>query len=329
MQSNIAGCRVYICFMRWSLEQLRTFVDVSKSGSMTRSAGSLGYTVAAVSHQIAGLENVVGKPLLIRSSRGTTLSDAGATLLPHAEALLEAEERAVRSVARNRTPDRIDVRVGVFGSIAVSALGRVTAELLRLAPHIRMNAIEVDVEVMPDCVLAGDVDIALGLSYPAAPHPPRRGLQMQVLAAERFQIVAPPSFIRRADARETLASANDSPWILPPPHSHFGRAMRDGCYRSGIQPIEEHLVTDTAVALALVEAGYGLTLATPLMMRLRPSNTQVLPLPIVATREIVALFHDRGRELDSVTCVLRALHHAFPGRTESEVATHQPNMPTS
>ena len=87
------------------------------------------------------------------------------------------------------------------------------------------------------------------------------------------------------------------------------------CARSGIEPNVQHLVTDTAVAIALAESGIGITLATPLMMTLRPTATPTAPLPGESMRSIVAIVRSAALERDSVRAVRDALVHAFSSRT--------------
>ncbi|MEQ7737190.1 LysR substrate-binding domain-containing protein, partial [Escherichia coli] len=94
--------------------------------------------------------------------------------------------------------------------------------------------------------------------------------------------------------------ANSSDWILPPVDTYFGRACRFACARSGIEPKVQHLVTDTAVAIALAESGVGITLATPLMMTLRPTTAPSAAMPGESMRSIVAIVRSAALERDSV-----------------------------
>ena len=79
------------------------------------------------------------------------------------------------------------------------------------------------------------------------------------------------------------------PWILPPADSTWGRAFRLACRELGVMPREKHLVTDSAVALAMASSGLGVTLATPYLMRMAPANVHILPRTICGSRDIVIL----------------------------------------
>jgi len=64
------------------LAAVRCFETAARHQSFTRAAEELGMTQAAVSYQIKLLEERVGSPLFVRSSRGAMLSDAGRRLAP-------------------------------------------------------------------------------------------------------------------------------------------------------------------------------------------------------------------------------------------------------
>lgn len=101
------------------------------------------------------------------------------------------------------------------------------------------------------------------------------------LAPGRGDVFRDQEILRRALGRV--------PWILPPADSTWGRAFRLACRELGVMPREKHLVTDSAVALAMASSGLGVTLATPYLMRMAPANVHILPRTICGSRDIVIL----------------------------------------
>lgn len=298
--------------MKWTFEQLKTFKVVAELGTMTAAAEALGFTAGAVSQQMASLQGSVPRPLFARDGRRVALTDAGKTLLHHAAVLIEDERQAAAALSGPQAGQRAVVSVGVFGSAAVSAMQPAIGRLRETSPNVAVQAVEVDVETMPQAVQESRIDIALGLNYEDAPQPPLRGVVSQVLHREPFLMVLPPAAHELVhDDRLLMEYANDCDWILPPVDTYFGRACRFACARSGIEANVQHLVTDTAVSIALAESGIGVTLATPLMMGLRPTAAPTAVLPGKSTRSIVAIVRSSALERDSVRAVRDALVHAF------------------
>ncbi len=298
--------------MRWTLDQLRTLVAVADAGTMSGAAASLGYTTGAVSQQMASLGRAVGRTLFLRDGARLVLSDDGRVLLAQARLVLEAESRAA-AVVRGPSPAAA-VRLGVFGSAAVVGLPAARARLLH-DTTVALQAVEVDVEAMPDAVLRDELDLALGLDYSDAPLAPRRGLDVARLHREGFLLVLPPGAEPDRTSPEAVrAYADETDWILPPPTSTFGRAVRTACARAGIAPRERHLVTDTAVSIALAEAGLGITLVTPLMLAVRATAAPTAPLPGPSTRDVVALARTSALERPGVVRVRAALVAGFAAK---------------
>ena len=298
--------------MKWTFEQLKTFKVVAELGTMTSAAEALGFTPGAVSQQMAALQAGLPRPIFARDGRRVILTDAGVTLLRHASILLEDERKAAVALSGPQSEQRTVVSVGVFGSAAVSAMGPAIEQLRIASPNVAIQATEVDVEIMPQAILDFRIDIALGLSYQNAPQPPLRGVVMEVLHREPFLMVLPPEAMDIADDRAALVDyANAKDWVLPPIETYFGRACRFACAEAGIEPKVQHTVTDTAVSIALAESGVGITLATPLMMGLRPTDSPVATLPGNSHRSIVAIARSSALQKESVSAVRDALIHAF------------------
>ncbi|WP_128428542.1 LysR family transcriptional regulator [Streptomyces cyaneus] len=91
------------------LDAVRTFVAAADAGRFQDAAATLSITQQAVSKRIATLEKRLGVQLFTRTPRGARLTIDGQAFLPHARALLQAEERAVASVRPGSRALRVDV----------------------------------------------------------------------------------------------------------------------------------------------------------------------------------------------------------------------------
>ncbi len=64
----------------FSLEQIRSFVEVAETEHVSRAAANLFLTQAAVTQQIRHFEKALGLQLLERDGRRVRLTDAGRSL---------------------------------------------------------------------------------------------------------------------------------------------------------------------------------------------------------------------------------------------------------
>lgn len=100
------------------LKQLRYFIQVVESGTMSEAARRCGVSQPAMSQTINDLEARLGEQLLIRGRRGVIATSAGQLLLNHANRLLLEEGKL-----REQFAARDDLRTGkiVFGMIPTLA----------------------------------------------------------------------------------------------------------------------------------------------------------------------------------------------------------------
>ncbi|MBR7826067.1 LysR family transcriptional regulator [Actinospica sp. MGRD01-02] len=147
------------------LEAVRTFAAVADTGQFQEAAAELAVTQQAVSKRVAALEKGLGVRLFTRSARGAALTIDGQAFLPHARALLAAEERAVASVRPGRRALRVDV---IERKLAPAGLLR--------AFHRAYPDIELGVVTLPnaDAAVAAVRDGQIDAAIRAVPRPGTR-----------------------------------------------------------------------------------------------------------------------------------------------------------
>jgi molybdate transport repressor ModE-like protein len=79
--------------MRFDLTDLRLFVEVAETSSITRGAHQANMALASASERIRGMEDAFGTALLERGSRGVKLTPAGRALVHHARIVMQQLER--------------------------------------------------------------------------------------------------------------------------------------------------------------------------------------------------------------------------------------------
>ena len=247
---------------------LRSLHDLARLGTISAVAAAQGYTPGAVSQQLATLERAAGLPLLERVGRRVQLTDAGLVLVEHAERILRSEEAARHALETVGGEVIGTLRIATFASSAATLLAPSIVAAQARHPRLAASTLEVDVDSVTRAVERGDADLAFGLDYPDAPVPRSRGVEVVRLATERFLLATPIAW--KLPDPVSLAEVADRDWILPPAGTNYGRAVRAACRRAEYEPRVTHLVTDTAVSLAMVAQGLGVTMLTPMMMTLAP-----------------------------------------------------------
>src|SRR4051794_28741322 len=145
------------------VKRLRVLREVAARGSFSGAAEALSYTQSAISQQIAALEREAGTMLVERSARGVRLTEAGAALVRHADAILarlDAAERELEAIAGLRGGR---LRMVAFLSAAASLMPLAIAEFRRRHPAVEISLEPKEPAEAIECLKAGACDVALGL----------------------------------------------------------------------------------------------------------------------------------------------------------------------
>ncbi len=111
------------------IPSILSFVQAAERGSFAAAARALGISSAAVSKNVAGLEQALGVRLMNRTTRSLQLTGEGQAFLTHARVAIDALEQAVDSVAAQRAEPIGRVRI-------TSSSGWGNAYLMPLLPEL-------------------------------------------------------------------------------------------------------------------------------------------------------------------------------------------------
>ena len=145
-------------WLRIELRHLFAIEAVAEEGSFSSAGDRLGYVQSAVSHQIAALENIVGKRLFERT-RGTkpvALTPEGQILYAHAKIILARVRAAEADLSDDES--RRALRVGSFQMISSRIVARV---LHAIGDELSIDLVERTTEVgLIDQLVDGELDAA-------------------------------------------------------------------------------------------------------------------------------------------------------------------------
>ncbi|WP_291295921.1 LysR family transcriptional regulator [Elioraea sp.] len=234
-------------------EDLVLFLRIAARLSVTAAAADLGLAPAVASKRLARLERAAGARLIHRTTRSLALTDDGARLLPHAEAVVIALEQAATALAPGPR--------GVRGRIVIAAsasFGR--QHLVPLLPRLMDANPELSValrlsDTMVDLVAEG-IDLAVRVAAAIEP-----GLVARRLADSRTVLVASPAYVARRGLPASLAALAGHDLLVLPGQAEwrFATAAEHVVLKPAGRP-EGRLVIDNGEALRdAALAGLGIT----------------------------------------------------------------------
>ena len=218
---------------RYTLRQLDTFLEVVRTGSVSRAADKLHVTQPAVSMQLRQLEESLGVPLLEMAGRTLRLTAAGAAVEQSAAAAMARLKELDDLVASHRglKTGKIDLAVVSTAKyfapmLLVRFRAMFPAITITLQVHNREGIMkllarnEVDLIIMgraPEAMDCSSTEFATNpMSFVCAPSHPlsrRRGAAMSVLEGQPFVVREPGSGTRSA-MQQLLAEHRITPDIV-------------------------------------------------------------------------------------------------------------------
>ena len=141
---------------------LRHFLAVARAGSTLGAAKRLGVNQTTVARRLDALEAAGGVKLFERDRAGASLTEAGADLLAHAEAVEKAVEAVEHRLAAQRRDLAGVVRVTTSEALATIALVPALGEFRRLHPDIQIDLVLTDAFLD---IEKGQADIAVRATY--------------------------------------------------------------------------------------------------------------------------------------------------------------------
>ncbi|MBX3500538.1 MAG: LysR family transcriptional regulator [Alphaproteobacteria bacterium] len=240
-------------------EALATFLAVHRQRGFSNAARFLHRTQPAISRRIALLEQELGVKLFERAAGAIALSQAGRTLLPHAEralASLRDAEDAIRALA---TGNAGPLTMAIVGTLAGTDLTGVLRRFARDHPAVELVLQTARSGEVSDLVRRGEVTI--GLRYDRD----RSGdLEAESLGSEKLLVVCAAAHRLAGRMIGSLAALRDERWIgfprasQPPalPGSHIVSVFA----ARGLGELDWMAIDSLTAQKRLVEAGFGVAL---------------------------------------------------------------------
>jgi DNA-binding transcriptional LysR family regulator len=294
------------------LKLLETFREVASRGSFSAAADALSFTQPAVSQHVSRLERALDAPLLVRDSRGVTLTAAGEALLAHAEAILAGVRKAEAQVRELAGTERPVIKLGAFQSAAAA----LTPEAFRIVraehPGVELRLYAVEPHAGVERVAAGELDAALVLGSDLMPAPTAPGVELRHIFDDVMLVALPEGHALAHRASIPLEELREESWLLSDIGGTCGDSniVLNACRSAGFTPQIEFSSEDYTALQGMAASGMGVALIPSLVTAASRPDLVVRPIRGQApTRRILAAVRvaDDNPVVDALVEALRAV----------------------
>lgn len=284
-----------------TVKQLRAFLAVAQTLSFTRACERLHLSQPALSLAIKGLEQTLGGPLLIRSTRSVRLTPEGEVLLPQAKRLLIEWDNTEELLHQHFTLQFGRVALAAMPSIACNRLPSALREFRQRFPKVNVTVHDVINERVIEMVRQRQVELGVAFEPEV-----RTGIDFIPLFEDTFVAVVPPNL--------PLANAESVNWSALLQHD-FITLQRPSMVRILLeqtladQQIELPVAFEShqlATVGRMVASGLGVS-AVPALCRaqMHELGARCIPLHAPCIQRTVGVVLSAGQELSTAA---RALH---------------------
>lgn len=284
------------------LRELSAFVAVVEEGGMSAASRRLHVSQSALSQTVVALEREIGVQLLERTNTGVRPTEAGATLLTEARAVLARYQQALRAMSGYRTGAGQVIRLGIPLELVPEVLSAALAKFAAGFPTTSVVPRHLSTAAQIAALRADELDVGLVRERPAG-----SDLDAVLVARERLGVLLDSAMAARLAGPDgiRLDDLGGLRWV------GFPRAASPAWYDEltgilgghGIDagpPAPENQELITAVKITAVSGGRAFALAPQHGLGVLPDSVEWAPLvghPVLRRTWVVWQAESRRRDV--------------------------------
>jgi DNA-binding transcriptional LysR family regulator len=197
------------------VKAMRAFVEVARRGSFASAAKQLRISTSSASRLVMELEDWLNTPLLRRTTRRLTLTDAGEQYLERCADIVEATDNLQRDAeALAKQPaGRLNVTVAAF--LMHKRIAPLLPAFLEKYPDIRLD---LDLRDKPIDLIGEGIDVAIRIGHLAD-----SAMIARRLGGISLRLTASPAFLDEYGAPESLDALPSYPCLVDTVPAHGAR----------------------------------------------------------------------------------------------------------
>jgi len=250
--------------MNVTLQQIKSFLAVARCGSFTRAAQLLHLSQPALTIRIKQLETELGVKLFDRSTHFVRLTPAGTSFMPIIQNAVNGFENAIAAASKLCAQQEEVIRLACFPSFVATVLPKAIRLFRKGNPQITFLIHDVSARTVVAMVRSEEVDCGVCHHDTSS-----TDLHCQLLLQEEMSVVYPLGHPVGALKKATLEAVIQHPLVLLDGDSDSRTRIDAAIAGAGylIAPAAEAAYMSTA--LALVEAGLGITILPKMAINLK------------------------------------------------------------
>jgi DNA-binding transcriptional LysR family regulator len=239
--------------MHFDLADLRLFIHIAESPSLTQAAKRAHLSLAAVSVRIKALENQLNSRLLYRDSRGVEITPAGQKLLQHARVIMRQVDHLKHDFQEQADGDAGHIRIFANTTAVTEFMPDILAQFLAGHPGVTVDLQERLTRDIVRGVLDGTTDLGIVAGPVDAPE-----LQAIHFSTDRLVLVVPNGHPLQDQEKIKLADAVRYPFITMHEGSTLVAFLRDQLERVGQRLPQRIQLYSFDSICRMVQAGVGI-----------------------------------------------------------------------
>lgn len=294
-----------------SVRQLRAFVAVYETGSVSAAAQQLSLTQPAVTVLLRELERRLGLQLFDRSTRALRRTEAAAEAIGYAQRALAELEGMAASMTDLSQAKRGRVRIAATATVAATLLPLGMRQFAQLHPDVKVEIEEVGPEGFVEALLSERVDLGIGTLEAAI-----TGLHEEVFMWDPLFVACATNYRLPAGSTMSWKHLASLPIATVKPGYGIRRRIDEGAKTAGVTLRIEHEVSLLTTTLAMAAHGLAAAIVPGSMLR-DPSNRTLQARRLIrpTVERPIGIVWKQGRSLSPAAAAFGVAVKASCGRT--------------
>ena len=243
---------------------LLVLIAVAETGSEGRAGSRMGLSQPSISQSLRDLEHLAGAQLLLRTSRGARLTEAGEALVRRAKLALAELRVAEEEVASFQGLVVGRVVVGALPLSSTALIPNAVIRLLGLHPELRVTIVDGTYDSLMQQLRSAEIDVIVGALRDAVPD----DVDQEVLFDDALTVASRAGHPLASRRGLRLADLIDRAWLIPLPETPARRAFDEAFQREGLDlPTVRLQVNSPTVVRSILLGSDYLAFLSPLQWR--------------------------------------------------------------